>query len=87
MATKRKVEIYSAGCPACEEAIEVVKQNACPACNVVVHNMEDMSVAKRASELGIRSVPAIVINGQMAECCTGNGVELGALQAAGLGSA
>jgi len=32
MTTKRKVEIFSAGCPACEETIAAVRQAACPAC-------------------------------------------------------
>jgi glutaredoxin 3 len=30
MATKRTIEIFSAGCPACEEAVTLVNQLACP---------------------------------------------------------
>ena len=63
MTTRRKVEVFSAGCAACEETIEMVKRAACPSCEVTVHDMKDIDVAKRAKALGIRSVPAVVIDG------------------------
>ena len=87
MATKRKIEIFSAGCAACNEAIETVKRAACPSCEVTVHNMKNMDVAKRAKSLGIRSVPSVVIDGKLADCCTGRGVDVQVLRAAGLGRA
>ena len=85
MATKRKVEVFSAGCAACHEAIEVIRRAACPSCQVIVHDMRDGEVAKRAKGLGIRSVPAVVIDGKLAECCAGRGIDEAILQAAGLG--
>jgi hypothetical protein len=30
MTTKRKIEIFSAGCPACEETIQLINSIACP---------------------------------------------------------
>jgi hypothetical protein len=87
MATKRQVEVFSAGCPACEEVIALVKRAACPSCEVSVLDMGDPSVAKRAKGLGIRSVPAVVIDGKLAGCCTGRGVDEATLRAAGLGQA
>lgn len=86
MAAKRKVEVFSAGCQACAETVELVKAIACPSCEVVVHDMHDIAVAKRAKEVGIRSVPAVVINGELASCCAGRGVDEASLRAAGLGS-
>jgi len=83
--TKRKVEIFSAGCPACEETIAAVRQAACPACEVVVLDMKKIEVAKRAKALGIRSVPTVVIEGMVAACCAGRGVDLDVLRSAGLG--
>jgi predicted RNA-binding Zn-ribbon protein involved in translation (DUF1610 family) len=82
---KRKVEVFSAGCSACEETIELVNQVACPSCGVEVLDMRDPAVAARAKTLGIRSVPAVVIDGQLADCCQGRGVDLDTLRAAGLG--
>ena len=48
MSTKRKIEIFSAGCPACEETIKLVNQVACPSCKVIVLDMKDPNVARRA---------------------------------------
>ena len=87
MATKRKIEVFSAGCPACEEAIAAIRKAACPSCDVVVLDMKTIEVAKRAKALGIRSVPAVVIEGMVSACCTGRGVDLNVLRAAGLGQA
>ena len=87
MTTKRKVEVFSAGCPVCQTAIDLVNRLACPSCEVSVLDMNDIHVAKRARELGVRSVPAVAINGQLAACCTSAGLDEGALRAAGLGLA
>lgn len=85
MNNKRKVEVFSAGCPVCTEAIELVNRVACASCEVSVLDMKDPQVAQRARQLGIRSVPAVVIDGQLAECCAGRGPDEAALRAAGLG--
>jgi glutaredoxin len=85
MADKRKVEVFSAGCSACQETVELVERLACPSCEVTVLDMKKEEVAKRAKSLGIRSVPAVVINGKLADCCTGRGPDEATLKAAGLG--
>ena len=87
MAAKRKIEIFSAGCSACTEVIEMVKRAACPSCEVTVHDMNDINVAQRAKSFGIRSVPSVVIDGKLADCCSGRGVDEQVLRAAGLGRA
>ena len=86
MATKRKVEVFSAGCPACQDVVALVQQVACPSCEVSVLDMNDPQVAGRAKTLGVRSVPAVVIDGKLADCCTGRGPEEATLRAAGLGT-
>jgi glutaredoxin 3 len=85
MTTKRKVEVFSAGCPVCQAAIDLVNRLACPACEVTVLDMNDANIAKRAEALGVRAVPAVAIDGRLAPCCTGTGVDEQALRAAGLG--
>ena len=65
MNRKRNVEIFSAGCPACEESIALVKRLACQSCEVGVHEMREAGVAARAKAYGIRSVPAVVIDGKL----------------------
>ncbi len=47
--------------------------------------MREVAVAQRAKALGVRSVPAVAINGQLAGCCAGRGVDEVSLRAAGLG--
>lgn len=85
MSAKRKVEIFSAGCPCCDETIQTVRQIACPSCDVEVLDMRQDDVAQRAKQLGVRSVPAVVIDGKLADCCAGRGVDEATLRAAGLG--
>ena len=82
---KRKIEVFSAGCPACQETIDLVNEVACPSCEVSILDMSDAAVANRASQLGIRSVPAVVIEGKLADCCAGRGPEEATLRSEGLG--
>ena len=85
MNAKRRIEIFSAGCPACEETIALVNKVASPSCEVAVLDMRRAEVAAKAQEYGVRSVPAVVIDGTLASCCVGRGVDEAALRAAGLG--
>ena len=85
MATQRTVEVFSAGCAVCDETVEMVKRVACPSCDVTVLDMQDPAVAARAKSLGVGSVPAVVIDGTLADCCAGRGPDEAALRAAGLG--
>lgn len=82
---KRKIEVFSAGCAACEETIALIKRIACESCDVTILDMRQKDVAARAKELGIRSVPAVVINGKLADCCSGRGPQEQVLRAEGLG--
>lgn len=82
---KRTIEIFAAGCPTCEETIALVNDIACPSCEVTVLDMRDSTVASRAMKLGIRSVPAVVIDGKLASCCDTRGISADALKAAGVG--
>jgi glutaredoxin len=85
MKRKRSVEIFSAGCPACAETVELVHRLACPSCEITVADMHQSDVASRAKALGIRSLPAIVIDGQVAACCAGTGIDEGSLRSSGVG--
>lgn len=85
MAKKRVVEVFSAGCNVCQEIVELVNKIACPSCDVKIQDMKDPSVSARAKDLGIGSVPAIVIDGQLASCCKEKGLTEEALRSAGIG--
>lgn len=85
MTTKRRIEIFSAGCPACVDVISEVQSIACSSCDVEILDMNQDAVAAKAKDYGVKSVPAVAINGKLADCCTKRGVNEGTLRAAGLG--
>ena len=58
-----KVEIFSSGCPLCEEAVQKVRERACDSCEVTVLDVHDSGVAARLQALGVKTVPAIAIDG------------------------
>ncbi|RME98507.1 MAG: hypothetical protein D6773_14360 [Alphaproteobacteria bacterium] len=82
---KRKIEIFSAGCCLCDEVVRQIRDAACPACDIQVLDMQEPAARQRAAELGIRSLPAVVIEGRLADCCAGRAVDMNVLRSAGLG--
>jgi glutaredoxin len=69
----RTIEIFSAGCATCEDTIELVKRLAGLEHQLHVHDMQHAETAARAKQLGVRSVPAVVVDGKLAGCCAGRG--------------
>ena len=78
----QKIEVFSAGCPACEEAEELVKRIAGASHTVEVLDMHRPEVAVRARQHGITRVPSVVIDGKLASCCTERGPDEATLRAA-----
>ena len=70
---KHRIDVYSAGCPTCQDTIDMVRRVAGPEDEVRVHDMKQADTAARAKSLGVRSVPAIAVNGKLAGCCAGRG--------------
>jgi len=73
VATKKKIEVFSAGCSTCKETIKVVERLAGSSHEVLIHDMQKSEVASQANRYGVRSVPAVVIDGKLAGCCAGRG--------------
>ncbi|MEQ8719692.1 MAG: thioredoxin family protein [Sandaracinaceae bacterium] len=86
MTTTRTIEVFSAGCAICEDTIALVNQLACPSCEVSVLDTREPDVAERAKQLGVRALPAVAIDGLLADCCKGSGIDEAALRAAGVGT-
>lgn len=88
---KRLVEVFTAGCPVCEEAVSLVKELACPSCEVVVYDLnkgcQTNICREKAKNYGIKRLPAIIIDGRVSDCCAGRGPDKSTLKAAGLGKA
>ena len=84
---KRTIEVFTAGCPCCEEAVRLVKSLACESCDVQVLDMRsDRAVQARAKQYGVQRVPAIVVNGQLADCCRSGAVDAATLRNQGVGT-
>ena len=81
---KRQVEVFTAGCPVCEPAVQLVNELACPDCEVTVHDLRG-SGAEKARDYGITTVPAVVVDGRIAQCCENTGPSPAELVAAGIG--
>ena len=74
------MEVFSAGCALCQEVIDVVRREVGSSSEVIVLNMLDARALARAEKFGIRSVPAVVIDGKFSSCCTGRGVDVEVLK-------
>ena len=58
------IKVFSAGCHRCREAVEIVRRPAGTDHDVEVHDMHRDDVVARVHQYGIRSVPAVVVDGQ-----------------------
>ncbi len=71
--SKRTVEVFTAGCPLCDKTVKLVRDLACSNCDVQVWDLRTGCATDecrdKATEYGIHRVPAVVVNGQLAECC------------------
>jgi hypothetical protein len=84
---ERIIEIFTAGCPCCDEAVQLVRSIACESCDVRVLDMRSDKIAQsRAKEYGIRRVPAIAVNGKLADCCRSGAVNADTLRSLGVGN-
>jgi len=84
---QRTVEVFTAGCPCCEEAVKLIQGLACGSCDVQVFNVRtDAAAQAKARNYGVRRVPAVAVDGRLAECCQG-GVDAEALRRLGVGVA
>lgn len=81
----RKVEVFSAGCSICDDAVKLVQSVACPSCEVSVLDMKDIKIAERAKTLGISKVPAVLVDGKLVDCCVGGVINEASLRASGIG--
>lgn len=90
MSNKRRVEVFTSGCYICDDVVQNVKDLACDNCEVIVYDLNkgcDTNECKeKAIQYGVKSVPAVAINGVLVSCCQNNGVNFDALRAAGLGN-
>jgi hypothetical protein len=59
---RRQIDVFSAGCATCNRTIELVARiAAAEGAELRIQDMHQEHVARRAEELGTRSIPAVAI--------------------------
>jgi DNA-binding transcriptional MerR regulator len=86
----KTVEVFVAGCPLCDETVRTVQSVACPGCEVKVYDLREGCATddcrNLAQRYGVKAVPTVVVDGQIAHCCRTNGVDEASLRAMGVGN-
>jgi glutaredoxin 3 len=77
---RRTVEVFTAGCSVCNEALEVVRSAVCDSCDLQVHDMRTEPAQAKAGQYGVKHVPAVVVNGHLADCCQQSAVDIATLR-------
>lgn len=86
---KRKIEVFTSGCPVCEPVIDLVKKVACSSCDVVIYDLnkgcDTNECRDKARQYRIQKVPAVVVDGKLLDCCKTGPVTEAALRSVGVG--
>lgn len=63
---KRCVEVFTAGCPICDETVKLVKSSVCPSCDLKIYDLREGCTTDecrdKAKRYGVTSVPAVAVN-------------------------
>ena len=82
----KRIEVFSAQCPCCEDAVRFVKEIAAPSDQITVIEMNNAAGYRRAKEIGVAHVPAVAVDGRLASCCSDSGVDAEVLRSLGVGA-
>ena len=69
-----KVEIFTAGCPLCDETVKEIKDIVSEN-ELIIYNLNKATDLNKAKEYEINKVPAVVVNGKLLNCCKNNKVD------------
>lgn len=65
----KKIEVFSTGCPLCEQTLITVQGLPAESCELTIHDLNETSSAQRAGKLGVSRIPAIAVDGKLLSCC------------------
>ena len=66
MTEKREIEVFSAGCPLCNETLERVRQAvASCGCKVIERRCTETECCAEAKQYGVKTMPTVVVDGQI----------------------
>lgn len=64
--SRRKIEVFSAGCALCEETLKLVKESVSSCgCEVIERRCPEGELCAEAKQYGIQTMPTVVVNGQI----------------------
>lgn len=84
MKNKRRIEVFTAGCPLCDETVALVNKLTCPSCQVTVYDLRTNGL-EQAKRYGVNSVPTVVVDNRILDCCSRSKPTEAELKAAGIG--
>ena len=64
MGIKHQIQIFVPGTAICEATLDLARNSTCNSCEVTLLGIEQTEVAQQARQLGVNSMPAVVINGK-----------------------
>lgn len=85
---KRKIEVFTAGCPVCTPIVDLVQSMACSNCEVDIYDLSKQTDPElytgKLKQYKVTSLPAVIVNGQKVEAAEG-GITKEQLSQAGVG--
>lgn len=64
--SKRTIEVFSAGCPLCEETLKLVNESVTSCgCQVIERRCPEGELCAEANQYGVQAMPTVVVNGQI----------------------
>ena len=86
---KRRVEVFTAGCPICDDTVRLVKSLVCSSCDLQIYDLREGCATNecldKARHYGVTAVPAVAVNGVLLDCCRRPPIAADRLIAAGIG--
>ncbi|MGH7510007.1 MAG: thioredoxin family protein [bacterium] len=80
------IEVFSAGCILCDNAVRLIRELAGSRSAVHVYDMSTGDALVKVREYGVTRVPSVVVDGRLVRCCQGDALDEQTLRSLGLGS-
>ncbi len=88
---KRLIEVFTAGCPVCDDTVSLVQSLVCPSCELRIYDLRKGCATnecrEKAARYGVTAVPAVAVNGVLLDCCRREPITADRLRTAGIGQA
>lgn len=66
MKGKRTIEVFTAGCPLCDDTLELVRKSVLSCgCEVIERRCEGTQGGDEAQRYGVRAMPTVVVDGKI----------------------